>query len=33
MDEGFEAQFEGQIDIGLSNGPRMKMMSPVCNEE
>jgi hypothetical protein len=33
MDEGCEAWFEGQIDIGSSNGPRMKTMSPVCNEK
>jgi hypothetical protein len=32
MDECCEVQFEGQIDIGSSNGPRMKMMSPVCDE-
>jgi hypothetical protein len=33
MYEGCEVLFEYRIDIGLSNGPRMKMMSPVCNEE
>jgi hypothetical protein len=33
MDEGCEVLFEYRIDIGSSNGPRMKMMSPVCNEE
>jgi hypothetical protein len=33
MDEGCEAQFEGQIDIGSSNGLRMKTMSPVCYEK
>jgi hypothetical protein len=33
MDKGCEVCFEGQIDIGLSNGPRMKTMSPVCNEK
>jgi hypothetical protein len=33
MDEGFEVCFKGRIDIGSSNGPRMKTMSPVCNEE
>jgi hypothetical protein len=32
MDQGCEVQFEGPIDIGSSNGPRMKTMSPVCNE-
>ena len=32
MDEGCEVRFEGRIDIGSSNGPRMKMMSPVCDE-
>jgi hypothetical protein len=33
MDEGCEAQFEGRIDIGSSNGLRMKTMSPVCYEK
>jgi hypothetical protein len=33
MDEGYEVWFEGQIDIGSSNGPRMKTTSPVCNEK
>jgi hypothetical protein len=33
MDEGCEIIFEGQIDIGSSNDPQMKMMSPVCNEK
>jgi hypothetical protein len=33
MDEGCEVRFEGQIDIGSSNDPRMKMMSPVCDEK
>jgi hypothetical protein len=33
MDEDYEVQFEGQIDIGSSNGPRMKMVSPVCDEK
>jgi hypothetical protein len=33
MDEGSKVYFEGRIDIGLSNGPRMKTMSLVCNEE
>jgi hypothetical protein len=33
VDESFEARFEGRIDIGSSNGPRMKKMSPVCNDE
>jgi hypothetical protein len=33
MDEGFEVWFKGRIDIGLSNGPQMKMMLPVCNEK
>jgi hypothetical protein len=33
MDEGCEVQFEGRIDIGSSNGPWMKMMSPVCDEK
>jgi hypothetical protein len=32
MDEGSEVQFEGRINIESSNGPRMKMMSLVCNE-
>jgi hypothetical protein len=29
MDEGSEVRFEGRIDIGSSNDPRMKMMSSV----
>jgi hypothetical protein len=33
MDEGCEVWFEGRIDIGSSNGPRMKTMSPVCDEK
>jgi hypothetical protein len=33
MDEGCEVQFEGRIDIESSNGPRMKTMSPVCDEK
>jgi hypothetical protein len=33
MDEGYEVRFEGQIDISSSNGPWMKMMSPVCDEK
>jgi hypothetical protein len=33
MDEGCEVQFEGQIDIMLSNAPRMKTLLPVCDEE
>jgi hypothetical protein len=33
MDEGCEVRFEGRIDIGSSNGPRMKMMPPVCDEK
>jgi hypothetical protein len=33
MDEGCEVLFEGRIDIGSSNDPRMKMMSPICNEK
>jgi hypothetical protein len=33
MDEGCEVQFEGRIDIRSSNGPRMKSMSPVCDEK
>jgi hypothetical protein len=32
MDECCEVQFEDRIDIGLSNGPWMKMMSLVCDE-
>jgi hypothetical protein len=32
MDEGCEVRFEGQIDIWSSNGPRMKTMSLVCDE-
>jgi hypothetical protein len=33
IDEGCEVRFEGQNDIGLSNGPRMKTMSPICKEK
>jgi hypothetical protein len=33
IDEGCEVRFEGQNDIGSSNGPRMKTMSPICKEE
>jgi hypothetical protein len=33
MDEGCEVWFEGRIDIGSSNDPRMKMMSPICDEK
>jgi hypothetical protein len=33
MDEDCKVQFEGRIDIGSSNDPRMKMMSPVCDEK
>jgi hypothetical protein len=33
MDEGCEVRLEGQIDIGSSNGPRMKTMSQVCDEK
>jgi hypothetical protein len=32
MDEGCEVQFEVRIDIGSSNDPQMKTMSPVYNE-
>jgi hypothetical protein len=33
MDEDCEVWFEGWIDIGSSNGPRMKTMSPVYDEK
>jgi hypothetical protein len=33
MDECCEVRFEGLIDIGSSSGPRMKTMSPVCDEK
>jgi hypothetical protein len=33
MDKGCEVQFEYRIDISSSNGPRMKTMSPVCDEK
>jgi hypothetical protein len=33
MDEGCEVWFEGRIDIGSSNDPRMKTMSPVSDEK
>jgi hypothetical protein len=32
MDENFDVRLEGRIDVGSSNGPRMKTMSAVCNE-
>jgi hypothetical protein len=32
MDDGCEVRFEGWIDIGSSNDPQMKTMSPVCDE-
>jgi hypothetical protein len=33
MDEGCEVWFECRIDIGSSNGPPMKTISPVCDEK
>jgi hypothetical protein len=33
MDEDCEVRFEGQIDIGSSNGPQMETMSSVCDEK
>jgi hypothetical protein len=33
IDEGCEVRFEGRIDIGSRNGPRTKMMSPICDEK
>jgi hypothetical protein len=33
MDEGCEVWFEGRIDIGSSNGPRMKTVLAVCDEK
>jgi hypothetical protein len=33
MDEVCEVRFEGRFNIGSSNSPWMKMMSPVCNEK
>jgi hypothetical protein len=33
MDEGCEVRFEGRIDIRSSNDPRIKTMSPICNEK
>jgi hypothetical protein len=32
MNEGCEIRFEDCIDIGSSNGPRMKMISPIYDE-
>jgi hypothetical protein len=32
IDKNFDIRLEGRIDVGSSNGPRMKMMSAVCNE-
>jgi hypothetical protein len=32
MDEGCEVHFKDRIDIGSSNGPQMKTMSPICDE-
>lgn len=31
--DGGEVSFEGRIDVGSSNGPRMKIMAPVGSEE
>jgi hypothetical protein len=33
MNEGCEVRFESWIDIGLSNDPQIKTMSPVCDEK
>jgi hypothetical protein len=33
MDANFYVRLEGRIDLGSSNGPRMKMISTVCNEK
>jgi hypothetical protein len=33
MDEGCEVRFEGRVDIGMSNGPWMKTISPVWDEK
>jgi hypothetical protein len=33
MDEDYEVSFECRIDIGSSNAPRMKTMSPICDEK
>jgi hypothetical protein len=33
MDKDCGVRFEGRIDIGSSNDPQMKTMSPVCNKE
>jgi hypothetical protein len=33
MDESCEVRFEGRIDIGFSNGSRMKAISPICDEK
>jgi hypothetical protein len=32
MDEGCKVRFECRIDIRSSNGPQMKTMSPICDE-
>jgi hypothetical protein len=33
MDKGCKVRFEVRIDIGLSSAPRIKMISPVCDEK
>jgi hypothetical protein len=33
MNEGCEVWFKGQIDIGSSNDPQIKTVSPVCDEK
>ncbi|TVT97098.1 hypothetical protein EJB05_57669, partial [Eragrostis curvula] len=33
IEEGVKLDFEGRIDVGSSNGPRMKIMAPVGSEE
>jgi hypothetical protein len=32
IDGNFNVRLEGQINVGSSNGPQMKMMSAMCNE-
>jgi hypothetical protein len=33
LNPDFEVRFKGRIDIGSSNGPRMKTISPMCIEK
>ena len=32
MEQSYDVCLEGQIDVGSSNGPRIKAMAPMCDE-